>query len=36
MRIDCPDVSQVIHWGISEEIGMYVQETGRDSKLSCI
>lgn len=38
MGINCPDIRQVIHWGPSEDIEAYIQETGRagrDSKLSC-
>lgn len=27
--LDCPNVRQVIHWGPSEDIEQYVQETGR-------
>lgn len=29
MGIDCPDVRQVIHWGVSDDIEMYIQESGR-------
>ncbi len=29
MGIDCPKVRQIIHWGISDDIEMYVQESGR-------
>lgn len=29
MGIDCPDVRQVVHWGTSEDVEMYVQESGR-------
>lgn len=29
MGLDCPDVRRVIHWGPSEDIEMYLQETGR-------
>ena len=28
MGIDCPDVHQIIHWGVPDNEEMYVQETG--------
>ena len=38
MGIDCPDVRQSIHWGLSSDVESHVQETGRvgrDGYLSC-
>ena len=29
MGLDCPNVRRVIHWGPSEDIELYLQETGR-------
>ena len=29
MGVDCPNIHQVIHWGIPEDAEMYVQESGR-------
>lgn len=37
MGIDCPNVRQVLHWGASNDIESYIQETrrcGRDGFLS--
>ena len=38
MGIDCPDVRQIVHWGVPEDEEMYGQETGRagrDDLMSC-
>jgi len=32
MGIDCPDVREVIHWGVSDDCEMYVQESGRSGR----
>ena len=29
MGLDCPDIRKVIHWGASDDIEQYLQETGR-------
>ncbi len=29
MGVDCPDVRQVIHWGVPDDTEMYIQESGR-------
>ncbi len=29
MGIDSPDVRTIVHWGVSEDCEMYVQESGR-------
>ena len=38
MGINCPDVRQIIHWGVPEDAETYIQESGRagrDGQLSC-
>ena len=32
LGIDCPDISQIIHWGPPAELDSYVQETGRGGR----
>ncbi len=29
MGVDCPCVRQIIHWGIPEDVEIYIQESGR-------
>ena len=29
MRVDCPDIRRIIHWGMPTTLEEYVQETGR-------
>ncbi len=36
IRVDCPDVRQVIHYGPPSDIEEYVQETGRVKGKHCI
>lgn len=38
MGVDCPDIRQIIHWGVPEDMETFIQETGRagrDGKPSC-
>ncbi len=39
LGVDCPNVHQIIHWGVPEDCETYVQESGRagrdDGKLAC-
>ena len=38
LGVDCPDVHQIIHWGVPEDMETFIQETGRagrDGQLSC-
>ncbi len=32
MGIDCPDIRQIIHWGVPEDAEAYVQESGRGGR----
>ena len=32
MGLDCPDLRQVFHWGASNDIESYIQETGRSER----
>ena len=32
MGLDCPDVRQIFHWGASNDIESYIQETGRSGR----
>jgi ATP-dependent DNA helicase RecQ len=36
MGIDCPNVRHIIHWGVSDDIEMYVQESGRAGRDGCL
>ena len=39
MGINCPDIRQVVHWGISDDVEMYIQKSGRagrDEHTSCV
>ena len=29
LGINCPDVRQIVHWGVPEDAEVYVQESGR-------
>ena len=38
LGVDCPDVCQIIHWGVPEDMETFIQEIGRarrDGRLSC-
>ena len=38
LGVDCPDVRQIVHWGVPEDMETFIQETGRagrDGRLSC-
>ena len=38
LGVDCPDVRQIIHWGVPKDMETFIQETGRaerDGQLSC-
>ena len=38
LGINCPDVRQIVHWGVPEDAEVYVQESGRagrDGQLAC-
>ncbi len=34
MGVDCPDVRQIIHVGLCDDISSYLQETSRDGQAS--